>query len=189
MSDDNWILQTIQPKSDQLNADDLVSGPVTVTVTAVKRGAEDQPVCIELAGYDGRPYKPCKSMRRVLISLWGERPNEWIGRRLTLYCDPDVKWGGVRAGGIRISHMSNIEKPTVLLLTATRGKRVEFTIQPLAATDDLASRLRNCLELVAKCESLEKLEALETGAKKVFNGDKLKSVQDAVKARTKELAQ
>ena len=38
------ISKTIAPKSDQLNADDLIAGPKTITVTGVKLVAEDQPV-------------------------------------------------------------------------------------------------------------------------------------------------
>ena len=36
-------------------------------------------------------------------------------------------------GGIRISHLSHIEKALTVALTATRGKRKNFTVQPLAA--------------------------------------------------------
>jgi len=185
LSDDNWILKTIQPKSDQLNADDLVSGPATVTVSAVKRGSEDQPVCIELAGYDGRPYKPCKSMRRVLIALWGERPSEWIGRRMTLYCDPEVKWGGVRAGGIRISHLSHIEKPTVILLTATRGKRVEFQVSPLAAEASMLDRAKSA---ISGATTIDRLKQIEDGIRKQkFTPDELVDLIELMDVRRKEI--
>ena len=65
------ISKTIAPKSEQLNADDLIAGPRTITVTSVKLVAEDQPVAIHFAGDEGKPHKPCKSMRRVLVRAWG----------------------------------------------------------------------------------------------------------------------
>lgn len=188
MSEDNWILETITPKSDQLNADDLIGGPVTVTVTGVKRGSAEQPVAVELSGYEGRPYKPCKSMRRVLVALWGDTPKEWVGRSMTLYCDPEVRFGGMRVGGIRISHMSHIDKPTMLLLTATRGKKSEIKIEPLANDNDPAKRSAKACELAAKASSLEELERIETGAKKVLPAEHAAKVVEACKVRAKELA-
>jgi hypothetical protein len=50
---------------------------------------------------------------------------------MTLYADPDVKWGGVAVGGIRISAVSHIEQPTAVMITETRGKRKAMTIQPI----------------------------------------------------------
>ena len=130
MSDENWIAKTIVPKSDQLNAEDLLTGPLTVTIVDVRQGSAEQPVAIMIDG--GRqPYKPCKTMRKAMVALWGERAAEWIGRRLTLYADPEVKWAGVAVGGIRISHMSHIEKTHVLMLSESKGKRKPVTVNPL----------------------------------------------------------
>lgn len=129
MSDTTNLRDTIVPKSDQLNADDLIAGPMTVKITGVKRGDSEQPVIVALDGQ--RPYKPCKSMRRVLISAWGDDGSKWVGRSLTLYNDPDVKFGGVKVGGIRISHMSDIPSDLVMSLTATRGKRSEYKVTKL----------------------------------------------------------
>ena len=130
--EENWVAKTIVPKSDQLNAEDLLTGPITVKITDVKQGAADQPVVVCIDG--GRqPYKPCKTMRKVLVGLWSDRESTWIGKRLTLYADPNVKWGGVAVGGIRISHMSDIKEKTVMMLTETRGKRAPVTILPLTS--------------------------------------------------------
>ncbi len=123
------LSDTIIPKSDQLNADDLLAGPLTVTIKNVTRGSHDQPISIEIPPH--QPYKPCKSMRRVLIMAWGKNGKEWIGKSMTLYCDPSVRFGGVAVGGIRISHMSGLSEPTSMLLTTTRSKRKPFTVEPL----------------------------------------------------------
>jgi len=131
MTDVSNLRSTIEPKSDQLNADDLIGTSKTITVTAVKSGTPDQPVTINYEGDNGRPYKPCKSMRRVLIHLWGDDGRQWAGHSMTLYCDPEVKFGGVKVGGIRVSHMTGIERPVDVALTVTRGKRAPYKIEPL----------------------------------------------------------
>ena len=88
------ISDTIIAKSDQLNAEDLIGGPITVTITGVKRTSDEQPVSVEISG-GHKPWKPCKSMRRLLIMAWpdgaikegGETkydPTCWVGRSVTL---------------------------------------------------------------------------------------------------------
>lgn len=128
----NDMAVAIAAKSDQLNADDLMSGPVTVTITGARVDASsDQPVVLELEGMEGRPYKPGKSMSRVLVAAWGANSGQYVGGRLTLYRDPNVKFGGILVGGIRISHMSGLERPLHVPLTQTRGRKAVFTVQPL----------------------------------------------------------
>ena len=68
----NDMASAIIPKSDQLNADDLLAGPITIKITGVTvKGGQEQPVSIHYEGDDGKPYKSCKSMNRVLVSAWG----------------------------------------------------------------------------------------------------------------------
>lgn len=125
---------TIIPKSDQLNAEQLLGGPMTVTVTDVRLGSsEEQPVIVHYANEGGRPYKPCKTMRKVLIHAWGADGRQWIGRGMTLYNDPAVKFGGEDVGGIRISHMTDIERDVKVSLTSTRGKKAKYEIRRLTA--------------------------------------------------------
>ena len=127
----NDMTRVIAPKSDQLNADDFVSGPKTFVVERVDiRPDSEQPVSIWLQG-EKRPWKSCKSMNRVLVAAWGSDTKEYTGRSLTLYRDPTVKWGGMEVGGIRISHMNHIERDMVMALTATKGKRAPYTVRVL----------------------------------------------------------
>lgn len=125
----------IQPKSDQLNADSLLSGPITITVSEVSiRPNTEQPCSIHYEGDNGKPYKPCKSMARVLVNLWGPDAKQYVGKSLTLYCDPTVTWGGLAVGGLRISHMSHIDKQATMVLTATKGNKKPFVVKPLTNT-------------------------------------------------------
>lgn len=133
----NDMSAVIVPRSDQQNSDDFLAGPRTITITGVKisPGAE-QPCAIFFEGDEGKPYKCCKSMARVLVSCWGPDASKYIGRSLTLYRDPKVTWAGMAVGGIRISHMSHIERTETLMLTATKGSRKPFVVQPLMKPAD-----------------------------------------------------
>lgn len=138
-SDIRDLRDTIVPKSDQLNADQLLGGPMTIRVTAVRRGSEDQPIIIGYENDAGRPYKPCKSMRKVLIFAWGEDGSQWVGRMMTLYNKQDVKWGGVEVGGIRISHLSHVTADIKLSLAATRGKKEPIIIKKIDVNDPIVA--------------------------------------------------
>ena len=124
------IGDTILAKSDQVNAVDLAV-PVTVTVEGVDVVGGDQPVNIHLREFPGKAYRPSKSMRRVLVKLWGPKSADYAGRRLTIYNDPSVTWAGKAVGGIRISHASHIDAPVTMSLALAKGKLAPFTVQPL----------------------------------------------------------
>lgn len=127
------LTDSIAPKSDQINAEDLLSGPRTFTIEKVTAGSSEQPVNVHLREFPGRPYRPSKSMRRVMVAAWGPEASAYAGQRLTLYRDPEVKFGGEKVGGIKISHMSGVDKRLSLALTVTRGKRAPHIVEPLPA--------------------------------------------------------
>ena len=125
------ITDSLAANSAQQNYDEYLAGPKTVTVAEVTQGTAEQPVNVELVEFPGKPFKPAKSVRRVLAAAWGTDASKWAGRRLTIYGDPSVRYGGKEVGGLRVSHVSHIDKPITVALTVTRGKRAPFTVQPL----------------------------------------------------------
>ena len=125
------LSNTVAPKSDQLNADDLIAGPRTIRITAVSAGSSEQPVNVSFEGDNNRPWKPSKGMRRVLIALYGPDSSAFIGQRVTLYNDTSVTFGPDTTGGIRISHASGIRTPLEIALTVKKGKRKPFRVEPL----------------------------------------------------------
>lgn len=183
--------QVIIPKSDQLNADDLLSGPMTIKITAVTvKGGQEQPVSISYEGDNGKPYKPCKSMCRVLVSAWGADSALYVGRSMTLYCDPKVKWGGMEVGGIRISHMTNIADTMTMALTVTRANKKPFIVQPLVNN---AFDYDAALDAMADAVSEAQLKAIfapawQRAKKDVDRGmmDTLKGTYDTFKAKFAE---
>lgn len=131
MNTDDDVTPFLTAKSDQLNADDLVGGPITVRVISARiTGGTEQPVTVEIDG-GHRPWKPCKTTMRVLAALWGSAPSAWAGRMIRLYRDPTVKYGGVEVGGIRISGMSHIDGPKKITLAASKKSKVEHRIDVL----------------------------------------------------------
>jgi hypothetical protein len=125
--------QFIAAKSDQLNADDLMDAPRTITITKVTASpdATEQPVSLHYEGGEGRPFKPCKTVRRILVSVWGKDASKYVGRSMTLYRDGKVQFGGLQVGGIRVSHMSHINEDKTVALLVTKGRKAPFTIKPL----------------------------------------------------------
>lgn len=133
------ITATLAPTSDQMNADDLIVGPRTITVTKVDVALKsEQPVTIHFDGDNGRPWRPCKSMRRVLAEVWGPDSSRYVGRGITIFREPKAMFGGQQVGGIRLSHLSHINAPITVMLTASRGKRLPYKVLPLQAPSPAA---------------------------------------------------
>lgn len=125
---------TIEAKSDQMNADDLVGGPRDIKITEVRFVQSDQPVSFHFDGDQGKPFKPCKTMRRLIVELWGDNHERYIGRTLRLFRDPKVKWANAEVGGVRISHASHIDSEIRTAVAISRGKRNPYVVKPLEGT-------------------------------------------------------
>lgn len=155
------ISETLAPTSDQLDAVDLLSGPRTFTIERVSKGNAEQPVQIHLAEFP-RPWRPGKSMRRVLVAAWGPDASNYVGRSVTLYCDPEVRFGGDKVGGTRISHMTDLKdgKGLSVPLLISRGKSAMFTVQPLTAPTPSPPPSEPTSEQVAACTDIDQLKAM-----------------------------
>ena len=127
---DTDISETLAPNSDQLDGVDLASGPRIFTVVSVKVTKGEQPVHVTLAEFP-RVWRPGKNMRRVLGFCWGNEGKHWVGHRVKLYLDPDVKYGGDDVGGVRIAALSHIAKPTDAPIIPSRGKAATWHVDVL----------------------------------------------------------
>ena len=154
------MTESIAPKSDQLNADDLMAGPVTVTIREVSKGTPEQPVDVHLVEFPGRAYRPSKSMRRIMVAAWGKDASAYAGHRLTLYRNPEITFGRDKVGGIEIGAMSHLEKPLTVALTATRGKRKQFKVEqlqeaaPSAPSTEIPQQVRDTVESITDAGTL-----------------------------------
>lgn len=154
------ISDTIQPTSDQLDSVDLLPGPRTFTIERVSKGNAEQPVQIHLADFP-RPWRPGKSMRRVLVAAWGPDASQYLGRSVRLYCDDSVTFGADRVGGTRISHLSHIDKKLSIPLLVTHGRSKVYTVDPLTVdTQPTAAKLTEPTpQQVAECTDVQQLTA------------------------------
>lgn len=152
------IADTVAPASDQLDAIDLRE-PMTFTITKVDyKPTAEQPIVVHLAEFD-RPWKPGKNMRRVLLHVWGDDEQAYIGRRLTLFNNPKVKWAGKEVGGSRISHMSHIDKRVEVPVLVSQGQTAKYTVQPLKE-DAPAPTPEPTAAQVSACTDLDQLGAM-----------------------------
>ena len=167
---------TLAAKSDRLTADDLIAGPLTITVAKVTRGAAPQEVIFNFDDDQGKPWHPCKTMRRVLAEAWGTNGLQYVGRQITLFRNPEVSFKGEKVGGIQISHLSNLTGPLQTTISLARGKRTPYRVEPLttpapaapaaAAPDPVAAALAVCqsaglteLGLAAFCDRVSQGQA------------------------------
>lgn len=182
------MTKTVEPKSSQINYDDFPAGQSkTIKITKVSGVSGEQPIAINYEGDNGKPYMPCKSMRRVLVNCWGIDGHAYVGRYLTLYGDPSVKFGGLAVGGIRISHMSHIPETVTMALTATRASRKPFTVQPLEIPSEIPKpSLDDALSDIATAPTAEGLEFKFKAAYKAFKDEESRAKLVAAKDKRKE---
>lgn len=180
---------TIAANSDQLGAEDFLAGPRLVTIDRVTKGTADQPVNIHLTEFPGRPFRPCKSMRRVLVAAWGKEAATYTGRRLMLFNDPSVRFGGSTVGGVRISAMSDISSRLTLALTVTRGKKAPYQVEPLpdlppAITPETATEIQ---ERINNATTLDDLKTIGAELKTTNLGEYREQIQAAWSRRKGEI--
>lgn len=178
------LRSTIIPKSDQLNADQIVAAPIIITITDVQvTTSKEQPVTIHYEGEGGRPYKPGLTMRKVLILAWGHDATQWIGRSLELFHEPSVKFGGELVGGIRISRMTDITKDIKVSLAASKGKKALHEIGVLRQSAELIAALTAIAAATDKA-SMKKAAGL---AEKIANPRELESAKAAYALKVQSL--
>lgn len=148
------LSESIQPRSDQVNADDLIGGPITYTIREVRQGAAEQPFDFMLVETQ-RAYRPSKTMRRLIVAAWGPDANVYAGRRLTLYREPSIMFGGQKVGGIRVSHMSHIPKRIEEKFQTTRGRRETFVVEPLPDAPPPSPNAARLAELRAEWDTAD----------------------------------
>lgn len=136
------IAKAIEPRSDQQNAVDYLTGPKVFTVTRVTDYLDEKRrprVSIHLAEAPDRPFKPSATNLRLIVIGWGQDDATWVGRRIKLALDPEVRFGGEKVGGIRVVALSNMEQPFTAKLPTTRGKKAEYRVEKLDDATPMAS--------------------------------------------------
>src|SRR5690625_7117433 len=91
------ISAAIQPRSDQLNYEDFLSGPAVLTIERTEdyRDEKGQPrVAIHMAEYPGRPFKASKTNVKLLAIAWGADDTDSTARAVRASpCQPlPMRW-------------------------------------------------------------------------------------------------
>ncbi len=170
-------------KSDQFNADDLHGSELLVTVDAVQiRAGTEQPITVKLKGQT-KVFRPCKTVARIMKAAWGPDSAVYPGRSMLLFTDPDVTWGGMKVGGIRVRAISHISDALVIALQEKKGSKKITTVRPLVVdavnegltVQDAEQRLRSAA-------TLEELRAAWIKRDMEPHRERLQSVLDERKA-------
>ena len=128
------ITDALAPTSDQLDAIELVNLRTFTIGTGSALGKRDNKTVAEIRFSDfPRVWRPSKGMLDVLAACWGTDAKQWVGHRVTVYNDPEVMFGRDKVGGIRISHLSHIDKARVVTIRASgAGRKQPWRVEPLA---------------------------------------------------------
>jgi len=91
---------------------DLVNGALTVTIKGVKREKiqprnEVKPV---IYFKEANPHIAPTCNLKVIAKLYGKETENWIGKKVTFYYDPRVKFGSDTVGGLRIKDIVPAEE-------------------------------------------------------------------------------
>lgn len=183
------ITETLAPNSDQLDNVDLIAGSRTFTVERVEvRPGAEQPVNVFFAEFP-RPWRPGKTMRRILAACWSPESSTWTGKRVELFRDPDVKFGRDTPGGTRIRAVSHIDGTKKLILPTSKGKVGEFIVEPLPAGPQLITdkQADNFLDTIHKAQDQAALSEIGKQLKTFDLGVYKVELQTAWSARSAEL--
>jgi hypothetical protein len=126
------ISKALVAKSDQLNASDLTGAPIVATIAEVRRGDAAKPVIVDLAGMNGRPWKPSKGMLRVIAHGWGVESDTWVGRSVKLVNNPEVIYAGEKVGGVEVIAMSHIANDFTIPVRISQKKVKQHHVAVLA---------------------------------------------------------
>lgn len=150
------------PTSEQMDAVDLPTPRIFTVTSATQNSDKGRPVNVHFAEFD-RPWRPGKSMGRVLRQCWGPKTAAWIGHRVELFCDPEVTYGKDKVGGIRIGRLSHIDGPQRVLLLISQGRSSVYNVQPL--TEPVARDWKSEADDLAAVVRVDALYALHAEAK------------------------
>ena len=128
------LSEAIARKRATLNADDLIAGrarsPLQPSDAHRRGSAGRHPLCRRRRQALQTIASPCAE---CLSAHGAQTGRSTSAKSTTLFLDDQVRFGGAAVGGIRISHLSHIEKSITMALTATRATKKAYLVQVLAA--------------------------------------------------------
>jgi len=93
-----------------------------------------------------------KANKDKMIELYGKDTDQWIGKQITVFSDPNVKVGGRKVGGIRIKAPIRAEKSNVVCPICGKVINASNGMTPTQILDysELKKGVRACLDCASK---------------------------------------
>lgn len=124
MSEQSWKAYF---ESDVLRYCDLTRD-YAVQIESVKKGKvtgsggkqSGKPI-IKFVGWP-KPLAACAEFCSMVQNMYGDKPSKWVGQWITIWPDPNVKYGGAKVGGVRCRPEPPKEEHRVLPKIGDAGK-------------------------------------------------------------------
>ncbi len=173
MNNQQILAAALAPRSDQLNADDLIIGNKVIKITKVlvNLQSEQQKVVVHYENDQGKPWKPSKSMGRVLAEILGGDFATWSGQEIELFKNKEITFGKDKCGGIQIAAMSALTNQTTFMITTKRGVKSKITILPLLTAPQKTKNQAKNPDLAKIAEALR--AASKLGVQALLEEEKL----------------
>jgi hypothetical protein len=80
-----------------------------------------------------RGWMYCKTTGHCMAKMFGEDDDAWIGKRITIYGDPSIQFGGEQVGGIRIAGSPDLKEAMTVRIKFPKKKPFEVKLIPTKA--------------------------------------------------------
>lgn len=85
---------------------------------------------VHFRGDDAKPWIPCRTTAECLAAMWGNNPQDWSGKPITLYFDKTVRVGREVKGGVRVKGSPLLDKPMHIQVKLPRRRPLKITLEP-----------------------------------------------------------
>lgn len=103
--------------SDVIRYVDVMEQEFTLEISDVKKGKvtgkngkSTGKAMISFVGAE-KPLAAGTEILTVIAQMYGDAPKKWIGKKITIYGDPNVKFGGEKVGGVRVRPVVPKDEP------------------------------------------------------------------------------
>ena len=117
-----------------------LDGDVTVEITGTAGAELEDPETqkprhkLVVSLRDRKSWVLSRTAADCLAALFGSLRSGWVGHRVTLYRDPDVRVGAEKVGGIRVRGCPELREPIILVVKLRRRKPQQITLIPTGTT-------------------------------------------------------
>ena len=99
-------MKMTQALSDWMKKEDISAEGVDLEIARVSKELVGQEQEVKFALHfvesDYLPLLLNRTNVRILVDLFGIESDDWRGRKVRVYADPNVSFGGKRVGGVRV---------------------------------------------------------------------------------------